>query len=247
MAKSGTTALYYKIKNSIKNEGVFHFEPDPSIVTGNETLVKNILYNCNFKGDFFLRYPPKEITDKFDKKILIIRDPRDTFVSSILYYTGYHLFRSLHPLVKKRFINKLRQKEINSDSMSIKELINELPQDFLPIRHYFTLFNIIDNGNHFLFKYEDMVDGNLDDLNDYLGIRIDSGANVDQTLNRVVRTKSYGNWRRWFTLEDIDYYQADINMILEKLGYDIDWTLSEDRSIAKEVASEYVIKISREE
>ena len=54
----------------------------------------------------------------------------------------------------------------------------------------------------FVVYYEDLVDGNLGPLEAYLDTPLPAAADVDLSVKRVERTKSYGNYRNWFTDED---------------------------------------------
>ncbi|MCB1150862.1 hypothetical protein KDK88_04905 [bacterium] len=84
--KTGTTGLFYKIRNSIQGKPRLLFEVTPpyQYEAGDEergVLAKVVV---NF-GD-----PGLDSFACFDKKIAIVRDPRDTLVSRVLYGISYH-------------------------------------------------------------------------------------------------------------------------------------------------------------
>ncbi len=80
LPKSGTTGLFYKIRNSLVGSVRAHFEchaaPDLNVGQDDHVLAK-VLYrsDAGFLSSF----------EKFAKKIAIVRDPRDRLVSSVLY------------------------------------------------------------------------------------------------------------------------------------------------------------------
>jgi hypothetical protein len=62
----------------------------------------------------------------------------------------------------------------------------------------------------FIFKYEDMIEKNYDGLNKYLGFEIKDDAEIPTTTkkSKVVRKKAYGDWRHWYTEEDVDLFKS---------------------------------------
>ena len=54
----------------------------------------------------------------------------------------------------------------------------------------------------------------------YLGFSINSQVSVPDELRRVERTKTFENWRRWFTEDDVDTLKSDLSPYLHRLGYD---------------------------
>ena len=119
--KSGTTALYYKIKQSICNDYHCLLEPNEEKLKDVKTfkgpiLVKNI--NIEYNNYF----------NDFEKKIFIVRDPRDLIVSILLYAAGYHKIpesnRSYNDIIKS--FDLLRKKETYPNTVSILDLFKEL-------------------------------------------------------------------------------------------------------------------------
>ena len=82
LPKSGTTALFYKIKNSLPRNAKGLFEPFKYIPNPEDEkfdLVAKILFWPNrLEADY-------DSWGCFDKKIMIIRDPRDRYISEFLY------------------------------------------------------------------------------------------------------------------------------------------------------------------
>src|SRR5258708_35181889 len=81
IARSGTSALYFKLKQALPETTCCLYEPpcfDPSDPGGSPNVLAKIVIG-----------PPGEFDytsfREFDKKIMIVRDPRDNVVSGVLY------------------------------------------------------------------------------------------------------------------------------------------------------------------
>ncbi len=101
----------------------------------------------------------------------------------------------------------------------------------------------------FLFRYEDMIQGNFDDLNNYLGFAIKNDAEVPKSTGKakVARKKAYGDWRNWFTEEDTEVFKRAYLPYLEAIGYDCnDWVVSAQPTIEPEFSSMYMKRLVRE-
>ena len=95
----------------------------------------------------------------------------------------------------------------------------------------------------FLFKYEDMIAKNYDAINDYLGFQVLEDAEVPTKTGKakVARKKSTGDWRHWFTDEDIPLFKPVYVPYMELMGYNgNDWALSPDPVIEPEYSSRYM-------
>jgi hypothetical protein len=63
----------------------------------------------------------------------------------------------------------------------------------------------------------------------------------------VVRKKSTGDWRHWFTVEDIDLAKSAYLPYMEALKYDCeDWSLDKNPVIEPQYSSDYMQKIARQ-
>jgi hypothetical protein len=99
---------------------------------------------------------------------------------------------------------------------------------------------IVSVPDSYLYKYEDFVTGKYFPLEQYLGMSLTGAAEVPDVLKRVRRTKSYGDWRNWFTEEDVQVFKPLLSPWLGRYGYDADnWTLNQDPVIEREHCSEY--------
>jgi hypothetical protein len=80
-----------------------------------------------------------------------------------------------------------------------------------------------------------------------LGIPLTGKAQVPKNLERVERTKKYGEWRNWFTPEDVARFQPVLTPYLKRYGYDFDdWRLSDAPIIRSEHCSRYFTSLVQE-
>lgn len=249
LGKSGTTALFSAVKNCIEENARYYFEPrnlENLKLSGSKNIIAKVLIdNVNEKNQHRL--------NDFDKKILIVRDPRDLLISKLLYRTRGT--RDTNPFMDndkaEKFLDYIKQKEKNPNSISILELY-EL-QDFLSnknsiLKHLEKLHRKLlqiaeaQDFNCFILKYEDYITGNIVKAQNYLDLNIKCNVEVDETFERVKRTKSFGDWKNWFTEDDVNYVKKNYKFFMEYFGY-TDWAQPQNKTINLEFASHYVKKI----
>jgi hypothetical protein len=100
----------------------------------------------------------------------------------------------------------------------------------------------------FRFTFEDMVAGQFEALNNYLGFEVQADATVPSSSGKakVIRKKSTGDWRHWFTEEDIQLFKPAFIPYMECIGYDCnDWNLSPRPAIEPEYSSGYIRNLVR--
>lgn len=93
---------------------------------------------------------------------------------------------------------------------------------------------------------EDFVDEKLAVVEDYLQLKLSGSSDVGADFNRVVRTKSYGDWLNWFLPEEIGRFRNLFLRYMNMFGYADEWKLSIAPYIPSENASGYVKKIVME-
>ncbi len=248
--KSGTSILTYRIADSMNKPNIY-FEPKQRKGLNdvkfhqkvcNENKMPVITKNLYFHGQ---PKQVKEIVNLYDKIIWIIRDPRDVLISSFLY-RWYHGHKPDKEIFNK-VINMVRKKEKDPGSVNFFQIINQYSN---PVRFIINQMEIqsdyIANLNEvqdkvYIFKYEDLIDGNLKDLENYIQLSMDKDAELPEKLNRVARSKAYGDWRNWFTANDCSFFRAVFYEFLGKLNYDAeDWTINDPQKINPSEASEYM-------
>ena len=95
----------------------------------------------------------------------------------------------------------------------------------------------------FIFKYEDMISKNYDALNQYLGFEINDEAQIPSTTKKtkVARKKAAGDWRHWFTKEDVELFKPALSSYMKLIGYDCkDWNLCPNPEIEPRFSSQYM-------
>lgn len=253
LGKSGTTALYFKIRNSMPEATRCFFEPrqfavfDETRGTGLPLLAKVL---TPLPADFL-----PHLGNCFSHRVLIVRDPRDVLVSSLLYNSAYAYLWRYPPERIAEALELLRTKETSRAPTSVLTLLAALRDDFS--RSAFADFvrrmlgdvtQLAEPGYGFLVVYyEDMVAGRTENLANYLGFPLTGSGEVDTSLRRVERTKGSGGWRDWLLPEDVAYFRPLLDSFLRRFHYDADdWMLKPEPSISPDHCSEYVLRVLNE-
>jgi hypothetical protein len=255
--KTGTTALYFRIKNSVPPDAWCLFEPKkylrPPDGTRPQWVVAKVLIGRAYArggqslaDGFFVDY---ESFASFDRKLHILRDPRDNLVSSLLYAVRHTSFYSDDRKLD-RFLGLLQQKERNSADVSVLRLLDvmaeldrgvELLPSFLErqelVRRFLTTY-----PEYHRVSYADFVDGEVGDLEEYLGFPL-SGSSRVESHTRVTRTRGYGDWKNWFTVEDVASFRPLLGDYVRLAGLPDDWELAATPTVPAEFASAYVRRV----
>ena len=265
-AKSGTTAVYKSIKDSMGERLVSYFEPNASDFNAalrsrkKEILVKITLIDRPLYKNLY------DDINHFDKQVMIIRDPRDILISNLLYNVRWMRFAQ-DPIRLNKFMAAIKEKEANPQSHSVIDLYqlrdqleSEVMETWESPRSWHDEYNdyaiavrmIEKNKDIFVLSYEDYVDSKLDALSAYIGTDIKGNADVSKltekhsvkkSVRNIARSKTYGNWKNWFTQEDIETFRPLFQPLMDKVGYKDDWTLNTKQIILPERASLYIKKI----
>jgi hypothetical protein len=248
-AKTGTTGLFFKIRNSLEGNVRLLFEPSEykSLPKDDE---KTVLAKILIGKKTFANYASFDV---FDKKICIIRDPRDRLVSQLLYQTYVQDFIE-DDAKANQFINMLRLKEEDSKAVSVQEiwrLQNKLSnKKCASFNRYAATFSLQlefcdQHPDYFVVKYEDFVSEQLGPLGEYLGFPLKGNSEPDKEFKRVVRTKATGDWKNWFLPEDIDLLRSNSTIVkyMARFGYEDDWELPYEQKVSPEYSSEYTKRL----
>jgi hypothetical protein len=253
--KTGTTALFYKIKNSLTAEVRTLFEaleyPEEPADGGRVVLAKVILRSPDAADP---RGPTRYDTFMgFDKKLYLVRDPRDWLVSGTLFVIQQEarLYNDAEKL--GRVMELLRQKEHTPRSVSLRRILDEIMRAannslasltaWMHRQHEWLLGFEGRLHSHYRIKYEDLIDGAVTGLEEYLEFPLSGSAEVAAEHDHVPRTKQYGNWRDWFVEEDVAYFRPIFVAYLERHGYAPEWQLNESPRIRPEHCTEYVARV----
>jgi hypothetical protein len=257
VGKSGTTALVYKVAGGLPNCQAFSGGQPGKYIGNYENAVYKHTYEER-KGKSFELYTQHLKAEHYDRKIWMARDPRDSAVSRMLYrwHRGFRgrkrQYEAHIELVLKKeqdpcsvpFYEICRHTGHNGWPRSAEEVIEEERNRYQNMCEFVEALG----SDWFLFKYEDMVAKNLDSLNSYLGFNIEGDAEVPVSTGKakVVRKKAAGDWRHWFTEEDVALFKPAYLPYMELIGYDCnDWALSPNPVIEPQYSSEYMRKLPR--
>jgi hypothetical protein len=250
--KTGTTATVYKVAGGLPNCHAFSGNRPGKHIGDYENAVYKHTYEES-KGRSFELYREHLEKENYDRKIWIARDPRDAAVSRMLYrWTNGHRGN------KKQYeahLELVQKKEKDPASIPFFELCRHIGHNTWPcsVEEFVAEQRIRYDRMHdfvkelgeswFLFKYEDMISGNFESLNQYLGftVKADGEVPVSTGKAKVARKKSSGDWRHWYTEQDIELFKPAYRNYMALIGYDInDWELKENPVIESEYASVYM-------
>ena len=257
LGKSGTTAMVYKVAGGLPNCHAFSGGQPGKHIGNYENAVYKHTYEER-KGKSFDLYKEHLKKESYDRKIWMARDPRDAAVSRMLYR-----WHKGHKGSKKQYeahLELVLKKEKDPASISFAELCRYSGRNAWPR----SIEDVVDQervrydrmhafvkelgDDWFLFKYEDMIDGNFESLNEYLGFAVKADGEVPASTGKakVVRKKASGDWRQWFTEQDVELFKPAYKDYMELIGYDLnDWALDENPVIEPEYSSDYMQNLLR--
>lgn len=248
--KTGTTGLYDAVKRSVRDnhppyvhlfepKGPHQFRALQRYAPERPILAKILVHRlagCQIQeGDF-------------PRRVLTVRDPRDIAVSRLLFrpmygWTSYRIDpRRLEP-----FVAALKEKEADPSSHSVfalHELASELGFEGgkwdKVRRQTATQIRIAEKHDFHLLRYEDFVDGRLEDVSSYLGMRVVNPRARDiGWLSHIPRSLGYGEWRHWFLDEDERFFGELFADYMQYFGYD-DWSRPDEQVIDPATSSDYI-------
>jgi hypothetical protein len=255
--KSGTTALVYKVAGGLPNCQAFSGGRPGKYIGDYENVVYKHTYQER-KGKTFNLYEEHLQKENYDRMIWIARDPRDAAVSRMLYrwHRGYSGNKSQY----KAHLELVQKKEQNPHSIPFHFICRYAGHNGWPItteqvveEEQVRYQNMVDfvktlSEDWYLFIYENMVGKNFDGLNEYLGFEVEADGEVPKSTGKakVVRKKAVGDWRHWFTEEDVEIYKPAYTSYMKLIGYDFeDWYLSTNPVIEPEYSSMYMKSLPR--
>ena len=255
--KSGTTALVYKVAGGLPNCQAFSGGRPGKYIGDYENAVYKHTYQER-KGKTFNLYEEHLQKENYDRMIWIARDPRDAAVSRMLYrwHRGYSGNKNQY----KAHLELVQKKEQHPRSIPFHFICRYAGHNGWPItveqvveEEQVRYQNMVDfvktlSEDWYLFTYENMVGKNFDGLNEYLGFEVEADGEVPKSTGKVkvVRKKAVGDWRHWFTEEDVEIYKPVYKSYMKLIGYDLeDWYLSPNPVIEPEYSSMYMKSLPR--
>lgn len=262
--KSGTSIIAGRIKAgldahfNVNSQLLFEPKINDGIPEIKDYSVTKILYSQNRRhlSSFEMA---EEVGQLFDKKVIIYRDPRDILVSDTLYkwFQGHKpkedFFQKALDLVleKEKDPSSVNLYQISSINIhcgiasSLEAYAAVLKDEYDQFAD--DIFKLQDR-NWCLVKYEDIILDSVQELNQYLEFEIAKDisniSNQKKAFSRTARTKSYGNWKNWFTQDDINFFKPIFEKSLQTLGYGTDdWNINLNQNIDPKTSSEYMINL----
>ncbi|MCH8526407.1 MAG: hypothetical protein LAT79_04510 [Kiritimatiellae bacterium] len=253
MAKTGTTILFSRVRDSLVRErdgtGLETFF-EPSTLEELEhilrvgrsipTLTKALIGQDSGNAGLIRR---------FSHPVLIVRDPRDQFVSAMLY--DFYTFQQNNDVDGFRAAAGLLEEKINNPGgLSCTDLVRGIrsaalkkPLDLSPVKILSFNFTLLDafrkEVKPFVVRYEDIVTNQLQPLTDFLGLEALCQTEVDPAVQRVRRTKGSGEWKHWFTEEDLIEFERELGEQMRRYHYPQS-PLPKSQSIPRETSLGYI-------
>ncbi|MGQ0564027.1 MAG: hypothetical protein ACT4OK_03015 [Gemmobacter sp.] len=254
-AKSGTTALFYAIRAAMNRatghdlKGLFEPRDMPAFRRYFDTSGDAVFLCKALLGPVMRNMKPA--LDRFDRRIVIYRDPRDNIVSRLLFMPPRLLVEADRSKCND-FLDLLRQKQADPGSLSVLGILRALER--LSGRTDLAR-NFRDNavmpahiqrtyGDRFwMFAYEDLVEGRFAHLSEYLGFEVTPEFELGGQHGHVSRSKTTGEWRQWFLDEDIAYFAQDVAEDYALMGFDPAEAADPAPAISPETSSDYAQKL----
>jgi hypothetical protein len=263
--KSGTTACFLKMKNSLNVRCYELFEKneyDDALNTEKLSVLAKVIVppNCQqhaadtgYTGNPDGLMPVLEqklaTFGAFDKKIYLVRDPRDWIISAIMFLPQARPEIYMHETPFNALMDIVRKKESEPLSVSMLDILEgilpgldiyKITAEFVSRQHKW-LFDFEDAiTRHVTWKYEDMISNINRDVEQYLGFKLSVENQGCSNYAHVARTKSSGNWKHWMTPKDVDFFRPLFGRYMERHGYDLNWDLSPAPAIDPQHGSKYV-------
>jgi hypothetical protein len=203
----------------------------------------------------------QEIAALYDICIYLCRDPRDQLISNYIYsFCGLHRGKiskkewrhRAEPVLQKMILKETKPhmismfSDIGTSKYQVdKHFFNTWMNVYEKIYHNDSMVtSLTTNTNWKIIKYEDIVDNSFDKIYKETGLLLRKERQVDQKHLRVVRTKKYGNWRKWFTAKDVIFLKKYMCNYLKLMGYNYnDWKLQSVPKLSSDEGSIYLGKI----
>lgn len=265
-AKTGTTALVHLIMQAMEPcrlvmepKSILEFGADSLEYTGNEAI-KIIHEHFGGRQRHLNAIVHAEFGFPVDKVVFITRDIRDEMISRLMYFAKPMRNQGLPKVSPEekwsQWIGLLEQKEQRPQDLSFRALCVRFKAIF-DLDVWANITRMQDNVQYENFRnkgifrdrcvvaYEDMVAGRLEELEAYLGLSLQSDmSSLDLgPFGYTRRSGTAGNWRAFFTDEDVQILRPLIAAKLDDPRYQ-DWELDPRESLSPDDYSRYVARLA---
>ena len=253
MARCGSSAIFELIKNSCDVESNSFFEPTeeiircqvlPSCSEESRTIVKAILRP-------YLKYE-KKVQGFFSRTIGLTRDPRDNLISRMFFRLISDPFKQ-NPQIYKEILEILEKKIEKPHTVSVVQIFrimegSGLMENMIDKRVEENLALFMDwhdrNQNSFIFSYENFILGDFSDLSDYLNLTVNHTGELKVVRPEIKRNGKIGEWKNWFTPEDVDFFKPRMEKFMGRYCYPLDWNLPDDQQLNPITSIDYLKRYS---
>jgi hypothetical protein len=177
-----------------------------------------------------------------------VRDPRDRLISVLLfllqwYSTSYAPLWQQYPDSFAALLRLVRQKEQQPASVTVRQLFDAILwirfrlnpwqawETWAALQARFLAWHA-GLGHQETYRYEAVMAHAFP-------------LPLPRAYASIKRDGRCGQWRQWFTPEDVRYFRPLLVPYLERYGYPDDWTLPVEPTIDPALASRYVEKWRR--
>lgn len=247
LAKSGTSAMYSAVKASLPVPRRLMFEPKTAaeLAYVTEGHDQNALTKLMYSSTNRLGYDPQ----RFTHNVAILRYPRDTVVSSVLFQ--FNRMKLLNDAEnRERLIGLFKKKERDPGSVSIVTLLDAIEVGAADsfrrgFSNQLTRFSAyLDLGWHHLITFDQMRAGEFEALNGYLSLQLTPPPPLEGWIGKISRKGDSGDWKHWFCPSDIAFFKEAMEPFLLKYGFDPSWDLDEMPVIDPEHCSLYIARLA---
>lgn len=262
-AKTGTSALYAKLREALPADTDCYFEPHRQQVARLRRLQLGERLGLRRKRALLAKFLPFHPGDAqyippfgaFDHAIQIVRDPRDRVISALLYWS-YNTPLAHDDAAAQAFIARIAAKERDSASIALIDLIGDFMRlqglefvaaDWLAAyskRAVTDPLAFADGRPELVdYRYEALVEQDFAAVTAATGLTLHGEADVGPQLRRVVRRKGFGDWCNWFTPVDVAAFQPVMQPYLARFYPEADWDLAATPAIDPAHGSRYVRRV----
>jgi hypothetical protein len=257
LAKTGTTAVSEAIAKTV---GATRYVSEPRSFEALDTaalarveggvVVKLIFEHWREQPNLRRGFVRNETPLAFQKRVFLLRDPRDELVSRMHFMIKPLLDQGkLAEAAVEEWIEVFRRKEADPKGVSVRRMVADLERlagteridDITRNKPWYQFVAREPAEGHLLLRYEDFVADHDEALAGYLGVPRIVRENASRSEHRR-RTGGSGDWRRLFTSEDVEHYRRKMGPMLAEIGY-TDWALDPAGAPDPETGSRYVARL----